>query len=70
MEFVVFDWGLRVKFSRHAVKKFAFLKRYGFVVGKALVVEVVLYPDGLDERGGQFFAVKVLDDEYALKVVY
>ncbi len=60
----------RVKFTRHAVEKFDFLKNYGFEIGKGQVIETVLYPSRLDRRGDQFFAVKLMDSKYALRVVY
>jgi len=60
----------KVKFTRHAVEKFEVLKGYGFEVGERQVVDVVLNPARLERRGGQFFAVKLLDSKYALRVVY
>jgi len=60
----------KVKFTRHAVEKFGVLKRYGFVVGERQVVDVVLNPARLERRDGQFFAVKLLDSKYGLRVVY
>lgn len=60
----------KVKFTRHAVEKFEVLKRYGFEVDERQVVDVVLNPARSERRGGQFFAVKLLDSEHALRVVY
>lgn len=60
----------RVRFTKHAREKFDFVRRYGFDVDKEKVREVVLSPDRLDERGGQFLALKALDETHALRVVY
>lgn len=60
----------QVKFTRHAVKKFDFLKGYGFEVTQEQVVDAVLRPDRFDEKSGQFFATRILDLKYALRVVY
>ena len=60
----------KVKFTRHALEKFEVLKRYGFVVDERQVVSVVLNPTLLEKRDKQFFAVKLLDSKYALRVVY
>jgi len=60
----------KVKFTRHAVEKFAFLKNYGFEISKKQVVEAVVYPSRLDRRNDQFFAVRLMNVKYALRVVY
>ena len=60
----------KVKFTRHAFEKFGVLKRYGFEIGVGRVMFVVLNPARLERRDGQFFAVKLLDSKYALRVVY
>jgi hypothetical protein len=60
----------KVKFTRHAVEKFGFLKRYGFELGERQVVDVVLNPARLEKRDEQFFAVKLLDSKHGLRVVY
>jgi hypothetical protein len=60
----------KVKFTRHASQKFDFLKKYSFKIGKEQVIDAVLRSDHLDKRDDQFFAVKVLDSDYALRVVY
>lgn len=60
----------KVKFTRHASEKFDLLKKYGFEIGRKGVISTVLIPDLLDKRDNQFFAVKVLDSDYALRVVY
>jgi hypothetical protein len=60
----------RVKFTRHAVEKFEVLKRYGFEIGVGPVMFAVLNPARLQRRDEQFFAVKLLDSKYALRVVY
>jgi hypothetical protein len=60
----------KVRFTRHAKDKFEFVRRYGYDVDREKVVETVLSPDRLDERGDQRLAIKVLDENYALRVVY
>lgn len=60
----------KVRFTRHARDKFEFVRRYGFDVDRRKVIETVLNPDRLDERGDQHFALKILDGNYALRVVY
>ena len=60
----------KVKFTKHAVEKFEVLKRYGFEIGVGRVMFVVLNPARLERRDRQFFAVKLLDSKYALRVVY
>lgn len=64
------DRGSKVRFTRHAKEKFDAMKRYGFEIEQKDVVETVLQPDRLDEKGGQFFASKILSRRYALRVVY
>ena len=59
-----------VKLTKHARDKFEFVRRYGFDINKREVIETVLNPDRLDERGGKRLAIKVLDETYALRVVY
>lgn len=45
-------------------------KHYGFDVTKKQVTETVHFPGRLDTRGNQFFATRVIDSKYALRVVY
>jgi len=60
----------KVRFTRHAKDKFEVVRRYGYDVDREKVVETVLSPDRLDERGDQRLAIKVLDENYALRVFY
>lgn len=60
----------KVKFTRHAIEKFKAVKRYGFEIDKGQVIETVLNPEHLDKRDYQYFAVKVIDSEHGLRVVY
>jgi hypothetical protein len=46
----------RVRFTRHAVEKFELLKHYGFEISRKEVVEALLRPERVDERGSQFLA--------------
>jgi hypothetical protein len=60
----------RVRFTKHATEKFNMLKRYGFEIEEKTVVETVLHPERLNERGGQFLATKAISQKHALRVVY
>lgn len=60
----------KVIFTKHASEKFELLRKYGFNVEKKEVIQTVLKPDQIDERGNQCLALKVLDETYALRVVY
>jgi hypothetical protein len=60
----------RVRFTKHAVEKLEMVKHYGFEISKGQVIETVLNPRRLDRRDEQYFAIKILDSRYALRVVY
>jgi hypothetical protein len=60
----------RIRFSRHASEKFEFLKKYGFVVTEEYVEDAIANPDRVDQRDDLTLAIKPLDDEYGLRVVY
>ena len=64
------DRASRVRFTKHAAEKFQLLKRYGFEIEEKQVLDSVLRPGRLDEKGGQFLATKVLSQKHALRVVY
>jgi len=69
-EWVVLARRLKVRFTKHAREKFGFLKRYGFELDEGKVVDVIENPFRVDERSGQCFAVKALNREFGLRVVY
>jgi hypothetical protein len=60
----------KVKFTKHASEKFSFLGRYGFQVTKSEVKDAVVHPYQVEQRGDQSLAVRPLNGEYALRVVY
>lgn len=60
----------KVKFTEHASEKFKFLRKYGFRVTETVVKETVVNPHLVEQRGDQTLAIKPLDDEFALRVVY
>jgi hypothetical protein len=60
----------RVRFTKHAVEKFEILRRYGLEIEEKQVIEAVLRPERLDEKGDQFFANRVMSPKHALRVVY
>lgn len=60
----------KVKFTKHAYEKFSFLKRYGFEVDEKVVRQAVGHPTRVDRRGDQLLALKPIDEEHAIRVVY
>ncbi len=60
----------RIIFTRHAYQKFELLKKYGFNVSEAAVREAVVSPNLVDRRGDQLLALKPIDHEYTIRVVY
>ena len=64
------DRATKIRLTKHAAEKFEMLRRYGFEIQQKDVIETVLQPERLDERGGQFFASKVISPKHALRVVY
>ncbi len=46
------------------------MKTYGFDVTEALVKDTVGEPSRVDQRDDQILALKPLNEEYALRVVY
>ena len=66
----VFMNARRIKFSKHASEKFGFLRRYGFLVTEAFVKDTIVHPNQTERRNDQILAIRPLDDEHALRVVY
>jgi len=60
----------KVKFTKHAIAKFEVVKHYGFEINNKQVIETVLNPGRLDKRNDQYFAIKIINSEYALRVIY
>lgn len=60
----------RIRFTGHASEKFEFLRKYGFVVTERDVKDAIAHPDRVDQRNNLTLAIKSLDDEYGLRVVY
>ena len=60
----------KIRFTKHAQDKFEFLRKYGFEISQASVEEAVLNPRRVDRRDDQVLALRPLDREYALRVVY
>lgn len=60
----------KISFTRHAREKFQFLKEYGFEVPETSVREAVMNPSRVDRKDDQLLALKPLDREYAVRVVY
>jgi len=59
----------KIKFTRHAREKFDFVKQYGFEIDDSKVIETVQNPSRSERKNTQYFAVKALDKNYALRVV-
>lgn len=59
-----------IKFARHALEKFKVLEKYGFKISKDHVIAAVRNPLRLERKDEQFLAMKIMDDSYALRVVY
>ena len=60
----------RIRFTKHAREKFEFVRRYGFSIDEKKVVEAIQNPTRTERRSGQWFAIKIMDAKYALRVVY
>jgi len=60
----------KVRFTKHASEKLELLKRYGFAVTEKQVRDAIANPDRVDERDELALAIRVLDREYGLRVVY
>lgn len=60
----------KIGFTRHAREKFQLLKKYGFEVSDTLVREVVMNPIRVDRKDDLVLALKPLDREYAIRVIY
>jgi len=46
------------------------LRAYGIYVDEDMVIDTVKNPFRVDRRGTQFLAIKPINDEHALRVVY
>jgi L-ribulose-5-phosphate 3-epimerase UlaE len=60
----------RIRLTKHARDKFEFLRRYGFDISEVSVREAVASPSRVDRRDDELLALKPLDREYAIRVVY
>ena len=60
----------KIRFTRHARDKFEFVKRYGFEIDEEKVIEAIKNPTRLDQKHAQYFAMRIIDAKYALRVVY
>ena len=53
----------RITFTKHATEKFDVLRNYGFEVQRKQIVQTILDPESLHERGNQFFATRAIDSK-------
>ena len=60
----------KIRFTRHAREKFELLKKYGFEISQATVEEAIGKPHLVERKDDQVLALKPLDPEYAVRVVY
>jgi len=60
----------KIRFTKHASEKFELLKKYGFDVTKSFVTKTIRSPSRVDLRDDQCLALRLLNEEYALRVIY
>lgn len=60
----------RITFTKHAIEKFDVLRNYGFEIQRKQIIQTILNPESLHERGNQFFATGAIDSKHAVRVVY
>lgn len=60
----------KIRFNKHAIEKFEFIRRYGFNLDEKQIVEAIRNQVKTDQKEKQYFASKVLDATYGLRVVY
>lgn len=60
----------KIRFTKHAHEKFKFLRKYGFMLSEDSVKEAVIDPTRLERRNDQLLALRPIDREYAIRVVY
>ena len=60
----------RIRLTKHARDKFEFLRRYGFDISERSIRGAVASPSRVDRRDDELLALKPLDREYAIRVVY
>jgi len=59
-----------IRFMKHARDKFKFVGEYGFKISEDTVKEIIIKPTRLERRNDQLLALKPVDREYAIRVVY
>ena len=60
----------KVRFTSMLAKKLEVLKRYGFEISEEEVIRTIRDPARVDKRGSQYFAIRAINAEHALRVVY
>jgi len=60
----------KIRFTKHARDKFEFVGEYGFKISEDTVKETIINPTRLERRNDQLLALKPIDREYAIRVVY
>ena len=60
----------KIRFTKHAHDKFEFLGKYGFVLSEDDVKKAIVSPTRLEHRDGELLALRPIDREYAIRVVY
>ena len=60
----------KIRFTKHARDKFEFVGKYGFKISKDIIKETIINPSRLERRNDQLLALKPIDREYAIRVVY
>jgi len=63
-------WYKGIRLTKHALQKIDILRKYGFEISLDTIVDVIENPARVDKRGKQYLAIKPIDEEHALRVVY
>jgi len=60
----------KIRFTKDAHEKFELLRKYGFTLSEDSVKEAIIDPTRLERRNDQLLALRPIDREYAIRVVY
>jgi hypothetical protein len=61
---------MAVRFTQHALDKFALLARHNFVVSEAQIIEALASPDKVETGRDPLIAQKILNNHHVIRVVY
>ena len=60
----------KIKFTKHASEKLKLLETHGFPIPESIINKAVKNPDHMERRNEQTLAIKAIDEEFALRVVF